>query len=359
MVVTLTQLPEQPFGHTYTQYSRTERQASDGSVQRTSNGGCAIPCNVMPPPLDVIPPQPGNPGECLQLTIYKPDGTVPVSREFGCTGLTPDLFEHAHFMLTQRPGQAYWGTAQITMRPSLPAWGNDPRDVALTSIVIRSIDDLLGEGRNFLQVPGVFYTPLNFIDLHGQHYLYTYDADPSLIPYEWRINRYQITEAFQAMFDPTFYPTVVSIDGGLGSVAMDTDHTMLGFEDPWPPETQVNIWRSPDFGRTWTTIVLTIPAPAGFQWIGDCRATVGPGGVVERPLWGLCQAYKSLDWSTPGNWVQFLWQQPGANVPSNFLTAPVAWPVPATPTPTPAMVSEIAPTWGTSQVYRQWVWSAR
>lgn len=317
--IALTRLPELPWGNSYTQYSQTYRRA-DGSVYRTSNGGCAAPCDLMPPRLGALGT---SKGECLQLSDYASD--PPVSHEFGCTGASTWMWEHGHFLLEPIRNL---GCAQYTVRPTSPELANSVRDVPLEELTVKFAPEgsLIGETFNWLSTSGQFYIPLGFVDLHGAHYLYTLEVNAHVPVPKWLLMRYTLGEYGIAQPDSLWMPVVPEIgedNGSISWVGVDPQGKLLALEDAWPPSDSVNLWRSPDEGQHWTEILATIEPPEGYSMIGDCRATVAGGGAVESPSWGICQVFKSLDWSKPGEWQQWLWAEDGADVPQIILKAAV------------------------------------
>ena len=184
--------------------------------------------------------------------------------------------------------------------------------------------------------------PAGIVDLRGQEMMYSFDfwsigSGPCLL------DRYTISDHGILSPDPTWpRPACSTINGGtlLESIVVDPNDPTLGSgakpllatNGPWVTDNStVTIWSSKDEGITWAPSGVTIVKPLGSVGIGQCGIAAGAGGVALTPMWGICQTWwaqgdDGMDWTKPGDWRPYLWQQAGAQVPPGILVAPVKVP---------------------------------
>ena len=312
---------------------------ADGTWYMVYNAGHCPGDSLSPLPVGVVG---SAPGECAMLE----DGShnPPTVRRIRCTSSdTTDEWERGfavlapHYTGTQAgvPQVEYQGISGHTLRlGGYPA--NQARPILLDKVVMSSLTDPFPYiHRGLWAEQDVQVYPYGWVYRHGQRYVYAgrVPIDPATgnwLTYE--LMRFIWLDSGELFADwsglpyavvPPWTPIEVGEETSqLSQVCGTVDGALWAMESDFNA-TDAMIWRSTDEGRTWSMTASGIHVPDGYAAIWDCHMAVDEAGVAVEPRWGICQATKSMDWSTAGQWQPFLWRETGAHVPASFTAQPV------------------------------------
>ena len=309
-----------PIAYTYDQQWWIQIRA-DSTVYVTGNSGHLQGDDTVPPALGTSA---NLHTECLTMRDFS--GPLPKFRELTCSYRdTTDMYEQGDFILVPC-SSGLCGASIYTLRFPDRDWSNDQHDGILQGATLSGFDGTLFLQRDWWGSGSTCHFPLGIVTLHGHVYLYgwidQFAADRTFKA-AW-VERILLSEDIvQPSFSDLF--SQADLFEGFGQIVADPtcDGCLLAFDNPYPPGTSVTVYRSRDEGRTWPEIAFTLPMPSGYIGVGDCHVAVHPGGLadVAGKRWGICQAYKGLDWSTAGQFIPMLWSEPNATPPTNFTTS--------------------------------------